>query len=345
MERSTVNNIKPLGFQWPARDPFLFCVHHEDHYPKGNEEMGLDENSMKGRNIGQDFMLKDGFRMYHGYPVPGFPQHPHRGFETVTVVREGLVDHSDSMGAAGRYGNGDVQWMTAGKGIQHCEMFPLINDKEDNPLELFQIWLNLPASNKFVDPYFKMLWADTIPGHLHTDDSGKKTIVEVIAGKIGKEIAPEPPPDSWAANKMNELAIWNIQMDSNAKWTLPAASAGINRTIYFYFGERLKASGTVIKPYHSAELIPEVQVLLESGDTPCRILLLQGKPIKEPVVQYGPFVMNTREEIQQAYDDYQRTHFGGWPWPRKDNVHAREKGRFALHADGRLETKQVDREG
>lgn len=339
MKRSLINNIEPLGFQWKTRDPFLFCVHHKDHYPKGNKKMGLDDVSIGGRNLGQDFVLKDGFRMYHGYPIPGFPQHPHRGFETVTVVREGLVDHSDSLGAAGRYGNGDVQWMTAGKGIQHCEMFPLINENDDNPLELFQIWLNLSKSNKFVEPYFKMLWTDTVPKHLHYDDSGRKTIIEIIAGAIGTDKAPEPPPDSWAADEKNELAIWNIHMESSAKWLLPTASESVNRTIYFYSGEKLIVAGTVINNYHSAELIPGSEVLLEGGDTPCQILMLQGRPIAEPVVQYGPFVMNTKEEIQQTYEDYQRTRFGGWPWPYPDNVHDREKGRFALHADGTLEQK------
>ncbi|MCU0659847.1 MAG: pirin family protein, partial [Polyangiaceae bacterium] len=107
-------------------DPFLFCVHHDDAYPAGNERLG-PATSLAGRNIGSDFAGKDGWNMYHGDVVPGFPQHPHRGFETVTVVRRGLVDHSDSMGARARYGGGDTQWLTAGKGIVHAEMFPLLD--------------------------------------------------------------------------------------------------------------------------------------------------------------------------------------------------------------------------
>lgn len=104
--------VKPLGFQWETADPFLFCVHHDDRFPRGNDHMGPDA-SLDGRHIGQDFVIKDGWRMYHGERVPGFPYHPHRGFETITVVRKGMVDHADSMGAAGRYGDGDMQWMTA----------------------------------------------------------------------------------------------------------------------------------------------------------------------------------------------------------------------------------------
>ena len=98
------------------------------------------------RELGQDFSATDGWSMYHGLVVPGFPGHPHRGFETVTYVRTGVIDHADSLGAAARFGRGDVQWLTAGKGIQHSEMFPLLDPDGPNPLELFQIWLNLPSA-------------------------------------------------------------------------------------------------------------------------------------------------------------------------------------------------------
>jgi hypothetical protein len=135
---ASVLKITPLGFQWPTLDPFLFCVHHADLYPRANAEMG-PAASLAGRRLGQDFTPKDGWRMYHGMRVPGFPAHPHRGFETVTVVLEGFVDHSDSHGAAGRYGEGDVQWMTAGSGLQHAEMFPLLREDADNPVELFPV--------------------------------------------------------------------------------------------------------------------------------------------------------------------------------------------------------------
>lgn len=338
LEVSPVKKVKALGFQWETSDPFLFCVHHEDFYPKGNDKMGPNA-SLAGRSIGQDFMIKDGWRMYHGSTVPGFPGHPHRGFETITVVRKGIVDHSDSMGASGRYGDGDVQWMTAGKGVQHAEMFPLINKDEDNPMELFQIWLNLPKKNKFVEPHFKMLWGDTIPTYNFKDANGKQTVAEVIVGSIAQYTAPAPPPDSWAADTDNEVAIWNIQMEAGATWTMPKASPGVNRTIYFFTGSELHVAGKKIKPYHAAEVRPEMDITLQSGDEDSYILVLQGKPIDEPVVQHGPFVMNTKEEIQQAFQDYQTTRFGGWPWPVSDPVHPREKGRFAKHSDGRLEDK------
>jgi len=333
-----LRNIKPLGFQWETLDPFLFCVHHEDFFPKGNEQMG-PACSLAGRDMGQDFMIKDGFRMYHGRTVPGFPGHPHRGFETITVVRKGMVDHSDSLGASGRYGDGDVQWMTAGQGVQHAEMFPLLSKEKDNPMELFQIWINLPKKNKMVDPHFAMLWSETIPHYNYTDINGRQTNVEVIVGKISDKKAPTPPPNSWANDAKNEVAIWNIRMEAGATWKLPKASAGLNRKLYFYEGKELMVDGQKIPFYHSVEIDSDAELTLESGSDISNILILQGKPIAEPVVQHGPFVMNTREEIREAFEDYQKTQFGGWPWDRPDPVHPRSQGRFAKHTDGRLEER------
>ncbi|MFN0204303.1 MAG: pirin family protein [Bacteroidia bacterium] len=343
-ENSTQNmqpiiSIKPLGFIWDTADPFLFCVHHEDKFPQGNAQMG-PVTSMDGRHLGDDFIIKDGFRMYHGKVVPGFPGHPHRGFETITVVRQGIVDHADSMGASGRYGNGDVQWMTAGKGVQHSEMFPLLSEEKENPMELFQIWLNLPKKSKMVEPHFKMLWREMIPNQVYSDANAKKTTVEVIAGKLENTLAPAPPPNSWAAADENEVAVWNIKMEAGATWKLPKASAGINRTLYFYEGTDLNLSGTIIPKYSAVTLRSELDIQLQAGAEATSILILQGKPIDEQVMQYGPFVMNTKEEINQAFEDYHKTQFGGWPWARYDQVHDRNKSRFAKYSDGREEVKE-----
>jgi redox-sensitive bicupin YhaK (pirin superfamily) len=331
-----IKTVKAMGFAWETLDPFLFCVHHEDKFPMGNEEMG-PAVSLKGRSLGDDFIIKDGWRMYHGKKVPGFPGHPHRGFETITIVRDGIVDHADSLGASGRYGEGDVQWMTAGKGVQHSEMFPLLKKDEENPMELFQIWLNLPKKNKMVEPHFKMLWGSKIPKYTHTDSKGKTTEVEVIAGKLGGHTAPAPPPDSWAADVANEVAIFNMKLAPNATFMLPKAGKDINRSIYFYTGNQITLAGKKIDAYHSVVVQPDIDLVIENGDTEARILVLQGKPIQEPVIQYGPFVMNTKEEIQQAFNDYHATQFGGWPWKKYDQVHDRSEGRFARHADGTFE--------
>jgi len=328
----------PLDFQWPTADPFLFCVHHKDAYPRGNDIMGPPDESLAGRLIGQDFEIRDGWRMYHGEKVPGFPVHPHRGFETVTVVQKGLVDHSDSLGAAGRYGAGDTQWMTAGKGVQHCEMFPLVHRDQPNTMELFQIWINLPRQNKFVEPHFAMFWSKDTPHLVFKDESGRETQVEITAGELDGTRAPSPPPDSWASDPDNHVAIWIIDMEAGAHWSLPATAAGVNRMLYFFEGDSMQVAGNTLDAMTGVVLQPDSVVNLAAGKKAARLLLLQGKPISEPVVQYGPFVMNTREEIQQAYRDYQETRFGGWPWPQADFLHPRDKGRFALYADGHEET-------
>ncbi len=337
MNSSSVKKIFDLGFPWQTQDPFLFCVHHEDFYPKGNTDLG-PATTLTGRNIGNDFTVKDGFRMYHGRTVPGFPAHPHRGFETITVVRKGLVDHADSAGGAGRYGNGDVQWMTAGKGLQHSEMFPLLNKKKDNPFELFQIWINLPKKDKFAEPYFKMLWSEDQAREKFLDQNGKSTEIEIVAGKIMKETV-SPAPNSWAADPKNNVLVWNMKIEANGIFEIPLQAEGVNRNLYFYKGDHLLIDQVKVSVYKGVELNGSEKTIIKNGNQEARILLLQGKPINEPVVQHGPFVMNTHEEIHEAINDYQNTHFGGWPWDRTDKHHGPNKGRFAKHADGTIEER------
>jgi len=321
---------------WPTFDPFLFCVHHHDRYPAGNAELGPTA-SLAGRNIGEDFAGKDGWSMYHGEVVPGFPRHPHRGFETVTITRRGYVDHSDSLGATARYGEGDVQWLTAGRGIAHAEMFPLLEEGADNPTELFQIWLNLPARSKFAKPYFSMFWNGQIPRRELRDAAGRVTELRLIAGKLADATPPVPPPDSWAADARADVAIWSLRMAPGAEWQLPASAPGTDRTLYFFAGSAVRVGGREVQPGTAVRLRQGLPVALTSGPTETELLLLAGRPIGEPVVARGPFVMNDLAQIAQARTDYQQTQFGGWPWPKSDPVHARDSGRFAIHADGHKE--------
>jgi len=335
MSRDPVLRTLQLGFPWETADPFLFAVHHDDKYPAGNDRMG-PAASLAGRDLGMDFAGKDGWRMYHGRDVPGFPGHPHRGFETVTIVRRGLIDHSDSLGAAARFGRGDVQWLTAGKGIVHSEMFPLVDEQGPNPLELFQIWLNLPRADKLAEPHFTMLWDHAIPRHIARDADGRTTEVTVIAGALEGITPPSPPPRSWASRAESDLAIWTIRMQPGAAWTMPPAKPGTNRTLYLFVGDAKIGERSYRSPT-GASLVADAPAPLVAGPAGAELLLLQGRPIGEPVVQHGPFVMNSRQEIMQAFADYQRTQFGGWPWPTEAPVHPREEGRFARHADGRIE--------
>jgi len=339
MSDSPILSVKRLGFPWETVDPFLFCVHHDDKYPAGNEQLG-PAASLAGRHLGMDFEGRDGWRMYHGTTVPGFPPHPHRGFETVTVVRRGFIDHCDSLGAAARFGGGDTQWLTAGGGIVHSEMFPLLNRDAGNPVELFQIWLNLPAEDKLVQPHFAMLWNEEIPRRTFKDEGGRVTEVAIVAGALSDVRAPAPPPKSWAARADSEVAIWTIKLEPGARFTVPAAAnPATRRTLYFFDGDTLTIADKKFDHHAGVEVRAEKDVELVNGDAPAEILLLQGRPIGERVVQHGPFVMNSPDEIRQAMLDYRRTQFGGWPWPEESPTHPRDAGRFARHGDGRVEKK------
>ena len=307
-----------------------------DHYPEGNDELGPAQ-PLHGRQIGADFSYLGGWSMYHGDIVPGFPQHPHRGFETVTVVRQGFVDHSDSLGATARYGQGDVQWLTTGSGIMHSEMFPLLDPEGPNSLELFQIWLNLPPQSKMVPAYFGMLWDEEIP----TITPAAGVEVELIAGPIGCVIPPSPPPDSWASREDSDLAIWLIRLEPAAVWDMPPAHSGINRMLHCFQGDAVRIGSTRFEAQVGVRLDPDTPTRIVNEGGPAELLMLQGRPIGAPVFQMGPFVMNSAEELRTAVEDYHRTQFGGWPWPSRSPVHDRSEGRFALHADGRVERRDM----
>lgn len=331
-EVPVITNRQTIDFQWPTQGPFLFCVHHYDYYPMGNAKFGVDPKHFAGRNMGSDFIPKDGFRLYHGQEVPGFPVHPHRGFETITIVRKGYVDHADSLGAAGRYGEGDVQWMTAGGGVQHSEMFPLLHQDKVNTVELFQIWLNLPKASKMVPADFKMLWASKIP-KIQQD----KVEVSLISGEYQGQRFFEAPSQSWAKNPEHEVNILLVKMQNGGTFSFPKAKGTTNRTVYLFEGKGVEVNGQAITGKEALFMDSTRDLSIVAKSDNVEFLLLEARPIGEPVVQHGPFVMNSREDIYQTIADYQRTEFGGWKWPRHDMVHGEKIERFAKYPDGRIE--------
>ena len=335
MPDDAILGLETLGFPWVCKDPFLFCAYHGDAYPAGNASMG-PITPLKGRDLGQDFANLNGWNMYHGHTVPGFPQHPHRGFETVTICRQGYVDHSDSLGATARYGQGDAQWLTTGAGISHSEMYPLIRDDRPNPAETFQIWLNLAPDKKMAPPRFSIVWNEKQPRQ-SSGPEGQQAHLVLIAGALAGLQAPPPPPDSWASAPGSEVVIATLKLEEGARWTLPASLPGVGRSLYLFKGKKLKAAGQSIEGPRILRLKPDTEVELFAEEGVCELLLLQGRPIGKPVAQYGPFVMNTRSELEQAFDDYRSTGFGGWPWPDDAPVHPRDSGRFARFADGKEE--------
>ncbi|MEZ5154038.1 pirin family protein [Rhodococcus zopfii] len=329
-----------LGRPWRALDPFLFAMHHVDHYPAGTANLG--PASVADHDLGSDFDNPAGWNMYHGRTVPGFPAYPHRGFETITIVERGYVDHADSAGATARYGQGDVQWLTAGNGVSHSEMFPLLEESAYNPFELFQIWLNLPAAGKAAAPEFTMQWNEDIPVVTVRSPAGAAT-VKVIAGRYGAAEPVSPPTNSWAANPESDVAVWLIELEPHARVELPASAAAGARRILYVYGDDSHAivEGLGVAAGNGFAQYIHGTTTVSTGDRSAKLLLLQGVPIGEPVAQHGPFVMNTSAELQQAYDDYRRTEFGGWPWDRVDVVHDRGTGRFARHSDGSVSTPRL----
>jgi redox-sensitive bicupin YhaK (pirin superfamily) len=182
-----------------------------------------------------------------------------------------------------------------------------------------------------------MFWSHKIPRQLTRDDRGKATELTLIAGRFAGLTPLAPPPKSWAARVDSDVAIWTLKLEPGARFTLPAATPTSKRMLYFFRGEALTLGGSQVMVGKAVELAAGLPAAIENGARETELLLLQGRPIGEPVVQRGPFVMTTGEEIQRAFADYRRTQFGGWPWDRDDPVHGPDGERFARRPNGDIE--------
>lgn len=317
-------------------------IFHIDKYPKGKLDMSPDA-SLAGRDLGMDMQNPSGWSMYHGEHIPGFPAHPHRGFETVSIVTNGYIDHADSTGAGARYGKGDTQWVTAGKGVSHSEMFPLVHTDKGNTLELYQLWLNLPAKKKLSPPEFVMFWDENTPVVKKEGTRGTAKAM-IVAGKWDNIEPLTPPKNSYASDPESDLAMWLIQLEPHATIKVPAKHfAETERRFYVHDPQsmshdpsvKVNIGGTWVDAGEAIEQTDLERLTITNGPKSARVLVLQGKPIDEPVAQQGPFVMNTQAELQQAFDDYRRTQFGGWKWDSQQPVYPRETPRFAQYGDGK----------
>lgn len=226
--------------------------------------------------------------------IAGFPDHPHRGFETVTYMLQGRMRHRDSAGHEGMLEDGGVQWMIAGRGVIHSE----IPQQKDGVMEGFQLWLNLPAKNKMADPWYKDFASKDIPEYV-TDNN---VIVRVIAGKSNGVTGA-------VTREVTEPIYLDIHVPAGATFStmLPATH---NAFIYVYRGSVLV--GDVEMESQRMGILsntPEAEGLSLTAKEDARLILVAGKPLNEPIVQYGPFVMNKQEEIHQALDDYRNGHF------------------------------------
>ncbi|HJV68126.1 pirin family protein [Ideonella sp.] len=231
--------------------------------------------------------------------IAGFPNHPHRGFETVTYMIAGRMRHRDSAGHEGLLSNGGVQWMTAGRGIIHSEL----PEQEQGRMEGFQLWLNLPAKDKMVPAWYRDIPAGEIP---HWRAPGVD--VGVIAGHAGSG-------DGAVAGAMQrehtEPFYLDIHLDAGARFQQPLP-AGHHAFVYVYRGEAMVGE-TAVPAQRMAILTQDEAadgVALATGDQPVRALLIAGRPLREPIAQYGPFVMNSQEQIFQAVEDFRAGRLG-----------------------------------
>ena len=324
MSNNVIYRTEAIQQQLRLKDPFIVTMHHVDYYPTGNEKMGPTIPPTPDAH----------YSMYHGETVPGFPAHPHTGFETITLVEQGTVDHFDSLGNSGRYADGDVQWQSTGNGVEHSEMFPLVHQDKVNPLELFQIWFNSSPAQKKEQAVYKMLWREDIPHVKHTDDQGNHTDVRVISGQFNDQHSLTPPPYSWANAQENKVNIFMITLDANAEIVIPATSSSSTRFAYFYEGDTLDLAGQTNSVKRLLELKPDAEIILKNGATVGKVLWLEGEPIGAPVAAHGPFVLNSEQELKVAFARYFDTQFGGWPWPTPAPVFSADQKRIASYNNG-----------
>jgi redox-sensitive bicupin YhaK (pirin superfamily) len=242
----------------------------------------------------------------------GVGEHPHRGFETVTIVYRGEVAHRDSVGNSGLIGPGDVQWMTAASGILHEEFHSPAFTRSGGALEMAQLWVNLPARHKMSAPRYQTILDASIP---RVDLAGGAGSVRVVAGRFDGHGGP--------AATHSPLNVWDVRLNAGHQATLPVPD-GHNAAVAV-----LRGSITV----HGSRRVGDAELLVlnRAGDevhieaaADTTLLLLSGEPIAEPIVGYGPFVMNTRQEIETAVSDFQRGKFGRMPAgvPATDAVNA-----------------------
>jgi hypothetical protein len=225
-------------------------------------------------------------------PIRGFPMHPHRGIETVTYMLEGSVHHRDSLGNAGLIGPGDVQWMTSGRGIMHEE---LPRRGPSGGIYGFQLWVNLPARLKMTMPRYQEVKADTIPSH-----EKEGATIRLVTGQV----------DSWSG-PVTEIAAAPLYVDVSlapgTEWTQPVPT-GHTGLAYVFEGEAL-IDGQTVSAVRLVHFGDGDAVKIAAGNDPVRFMLISGQPFNEPIVPYGPFVMNTKQEIQQALVDLQNGTF------------------------------------
>ncbi|WP_195321859.1 pirin family protein [Klebsiella grimontii] len=269
-----------VGDGFPVRSMFSYQTHGEQLSP---------------------FLLLDYAGPHHfpaGTEKRGVGEHPHRGFETVTVVYSGEVEHRDSTGRGGVIGPGDVQWMTAGAGILHEEFHSAAFTRTGGELKMIQLWVNLPAKDKMTHPGYQSITADVIPDVDLPNNAGR---IRVIAGRYEDTVGP--------AHTFSPLNVWDLQLNQSQEITLHQP-AGWSTALVVLEGEIVVNGEDNAHEGQLVVLSQKGEALHLAASTNAKVLLMAGEPLQEPIVGYGPFVMNTKAQIAEAVRDFNSGHFG-----------------------------------
>ncbi|HBM3291454.1 MAG: pirin family protein [Klebsiella michiganensis] len=269
-----------VGDGFPVRSMFSYQTHGEQLSP---------------------FLLLDYAGPHHfpaGTGKRGVGEHPHRGFETVTVVYSGEVEHRDSTGRGGVIGPGDVQWMTAGAGILHEEFHSAEFTRTGGELKMIQLWVNLPAKDKMTQPGYQSITADVIPDVELPNNAGH---MRVIAGRYEDIVGP--------AHTFSPLNVWDLQLNQSQEITLHQP-AGWSTALVVLEGEVVVNGEGSAREGQLVVLSQKGEALHLSASSNAKVLLMAGEPLQEPIVGYGPFVMNTKAQIAEAVRDFNSGHFG-----------------------------------
>lgn len=269
-----------VGDGFPVRSMFSYQTHGEQLSP---------------------FLLLDYAGPHHfpaGTGKRGVGEHPHRGFETVTVVYSGEVEHRDSTGRGGVIGPGDVQWMTAGAGILHEEFHSAEFTRTGGELKMIQLWVNLPAKDKMTQPGYQSITADVIPDVELPNNAGH---MRVIAGRYEDIVGP--------AHTFSPLNVWDLQLNQSQEITLHQP-AGWSTALVVLEGEVVVNGEGSAREGQLVVLSQKGEALHLSASSNAKVLLMAGEPLQEPIVGYGPFVMNTKAQIAEAVHDFNSGRFG-----------------------------------
>lgn len=327
----TVQKIVDINIHWSGDDPFTFVSHHHDEYPKGNAQMAPPLEMIRGRNLGRDYQERYGFRMYHGRVVPGFPMHAHWGYETISIAEKGFVDHFDTEKNYGRYGNGDIQWTLASSRYEHCEMYPLLDQENNNPVHITQIMVNIPIDRKNKGIQVNNTWSESVP----VIEKDGVTVTLYCGEYCGKSLY-SPNEGSWAKAE-NSVRIMKVIMQPGSVFELNKLDGDNGRNLYYLSGKTIDLDGTQVKPNLRFKMKPNTDLRVVNGEEESEIWILEGKPIGEKQAAFGPVILEDLDTVRKSMDEIRINEFQEWPWKIMDVTNPIEMGRELHRPDGSVE--------